>query len=390
MIRVDINLELLRWARERANISEEQLIKQFPKYSKWETGEVQPTLKQIQKLSKYVHTPFGYFFLSKPPEEHLPIPDFRTIENSRLGRPSVDLLQTIYLCQRRQHWYQEFAREDYWESLEFIGSENLTSDTRTVAANIRTTLNLDIEQRRKLTSWNKALQHFIQMSDKAGILVMTSGVVENNTKRKLNPSEFRGFALVDELAPLIFINGADTKAAQMFTLAHELAHLWLGQSALSDTGPDTLHASIPENQHSLKIETWCNRVAAELLVPLAILREEYRNTENIDVELNRLARIFKVSTLVILRRVFDLGKIERKQFQSAYKTELNRLLKFSQQSDGGNFYHTLNARVGRRFSLALVTRTLEGNNSYTETFQLLGISKDATFRKFAENLGVVQ
>ena len=61
MIRVDINLELLRWARERANISEEQLIKQFPKYSKWETGEVQPTLKQIQKLSKYVHTPFGYF-----------------------------------------------------------------------------------------------------------------------------------------------------------------------------------------------------------------------------------------------------------------------------------------------------------------------------------------
>ena len=285
--------------------------------------------------------------------------------------------------------FQEFAREEYLDSLEFIGSENLTSDTKTVAANIRTTLNLDIEQRRKLTSWNKALQHFIQMSDKAGILVMTSGVVENNTKRKLNPSEFRGFALVDKLAPLIFVNGADTKAAQMFTLAHELAHLWLGESALSDTGPNTLHASNSENQHSLKIETWCNRVAAELLVPLDMLRKEFRNTENIDAEFDRLARIFKVSTLVILRRVFDLGELDREQFQREYETELKRLLKYSRQSDGGNFYQTLNARVGRRFSLALITRTLEGNNSYTETFQLLGISKDATFRKFAENLGVV-
>ena len=148
------------------------------------------------------------------------------------------------------------------------------------------------------------------------MLVMVSGVVGSNTRRTLDPDEFRGFALADKLAPLVFINGADTKAAQMFTLAHELAHLWLGESALSNVGAD----SSPVHN----VETWCNGVAAELLVPLPELRRELGHGDPLE-SVAALARTFKVSTLVILHRILDAGRISRERFQRAYAAEVVRL-----------------------------------------------------------------
>src|SRR5208283_523800 len=140
-------------------------------------------------------------------------------------------------------------------------------DIVATAETIRQVIAFDVEERRRLPTWTDALRRFIEQTDAAGILVMCSGVVLNNTRRRLDPDEFRGFALMDNLAPLVFINGADTKAAQMFTLAHELAHIWLGLSAVSDTQA----SQVPEHD----VERWCNRVAAELLVPLAVVRDEY-------------------------------------------------------------------------------------------------------------------
>lgn len=379
-LRVSVKPALLRWARERANLTVEALIRHFPFYERWESGEEYPTLKQLEKLAQALRVPIGFLFLNEPPDEPLPIPDFRT--GPDLGqRPSVDLLDTIYLCQQRQAWYRDYLTMMGSNPLRFVGSATLQDDPIAVAADIRKFLGFDTEKRSKLPNWTEALRDFIKRVEVAGILVMVSGIVGNNPHRKLDPQEFRGFTLVDEFAPLIFINGADTRAAQMFTLAHELAHVWLGTGGISNT---QLRA-FPDSD----IERWCNLVAAEVLVPLEDFCHVLRPGESLRAALDRLARHFKVSTLVILRRMHEAGKLDRERFWREYDEELKRLQQFTRRGeDGGNFYHTLCMRVSSRFAQAVVISALEGHTLFREAYWLLGIRKPETFRKLAEKLGV--
>jgi len=286
----------------------------------------------------------------------------------------------IYVCQQRQEWYRDFARSERESPLSFVGSATVTSSVETTGAIMRHALGFDIEERRRIPTWTDALRLFIGQADEAGIMVMCSGVVLNNNTRRLDPEEFRGFALSDSLAPLVFINGADTKAAQMFTLAHELAHIWLGQSAVSDT-----QASLVPDHH---VERWCNNVAAEFLVPLSMLKQEYQDVPNLRGELDRLARRFKVSTLVILRRIHDAGGLTREEFWREYEDELERLLTISKGS-GGNFYLTQAARVSKRFARALVISTLEGQTLHRDAFRMLGFVKFDTFQKLGRSLGAM-
>ena len=379
MNRVPVEPELLRWARERAGYEAEALAGRFPKLEDWERGEVKPTLKQLEAFAKATRTPVGYFFLSDPPVERMPIPDFRTVANVHVGHPSPELLDTVYLCQQRQDWYRDFALSMHEPVLDFMGSSRLGDDVVQTAATMRRGLGLDLEERRRLASWTDALRRFIEQADALGVLVMVSGVVGSNNRRGLDPQEFRGFALADSLAPLVFVNGADTKAAQMFTLAHELAHLWLGQSAVSDA-----EARVTPHQ---EVERWCNRVAAELLVPLSAVRDELDGRADLEDELQRLARRFKVSTLVILRRIHDAGGLARDELWAAYDTELARL-RAMPKSSGGDFYLTLGARVSKRFARALVVSTLEGRTSFMETFRMLGLKKMTTFNELGRSLGV--
>lgn len=231
-----------------------------------------------------------------------------------------------------------------------------------------------------MPTWADALRKFIDQVDSIGIMVMCNGIVMNNNYRHLNPEEFRGFAMTDKLAPLVFINGADTKAAQMFTLAHEIAHVWLGQSALSD-----VQASwISDN----RVERWCNKVAAEFLVPLNLIKDDFENDADLHDELNRLARHFKVSTLVILRRIYDADYITFNKFQQVYQMELERLISIVAKGGGGNFYLTQAARVSKRFARALTANTLEGQTLHRDAFRMLGFPKLATFRELGQGLGV--
>jgi Zn-dependent peptidase ImmA (M78 family) len=379
MMRVEIKPELLRWARERSGLDPAALADRFPQLDTWERREANPTLKQLESFAKATHTPVGYLFLQEPPVERVPIPDFRTADNERIGHPSPDLLDTVYICQQRQEWYRDFARSEGEEPVPFVGSAHFTDDVEATAATIRRALGFEIEQRRQMHTWTDTLRRLVEQADALGVLVMVNGGVGGNNWRQLDPQEFRGFALADNLAPLVFVNGADTKAAQMFTLAHELAHIWLGQSALSDAQA----SQAPEHE----VERWCNRVAAELLVPLAVVRAEYEPRNPRDVEINRLARRFKVSTLVVLRRIHDAGGLSQNQFRRAYREELERLAAMPAGS-GGDFSLTLGARAGKRFARALVVSTLEGRSSFTEALRLLGFKKMAAFREFGHSLGV--
>lgn len=379
MTRVSVKRELLEWAWDRSGLVEDKLLDRFPKFEAWKRGDEIPTLRQLEGFAKATHTPIGYFFLASPPIERVPIPDFRTIENELIDRPSPDLLDTIYICQQRQDWYRTHAQTVGEPPLEFVGSAARSTDITASANQIRSQLKFSVEERSQMNSWTDALRRFIDQVDALGVLVMVTSVVGSNNRRKLDPGEFRGFALSDALAPLIFVNGSDTKAAQMFTLAHELAHIWRAQSALSDVGPITS----PSND----IEVWCNKVAAELLVPLTSLRRVLRPIGDIREEMTRLARHFKVSTLVILRRLHDAGALTREQLRATYTDELARLTAIT-RSSGGDYYLSTSARVGKRFARAVIASTWEGRSTFSEAFHLLGCRKMATFRELGQTLGV--
>lgn len=376
-LRVDVRPELLVWACERSRKDVDTLSGKFPKLPEWLSGETKPTLKQLEGFAHTTHTPVGYLFLRTPPHEEVPIPDMRTIRDEALRRPSPDLLETVYTCQQRQDWYRDYLRAEGHPPLSFVGTASLGDSAVEVAARMRAALGFEVRARKGMSTWTEALRRFIEQAESLGVLVMVNGVVGTNTHRKLDPEEFRGFALADTLAPLVFVNGADTKSAQMFTLAHELAHIWLGESALSDVSAQLVSDK--------GVERWCNAVAAELLVPLASLEAERPDARRLATEVPRLARCFKVSSLVILRRLHDAGYLSRNEMWEAYRAEVSRLEALaSQRTGGGNFYLAQGVRVSRQFARAVYTSAWEGRSSFSEAFRLLNITKMATFEKFGQ------
>lgn len=378
-VRVEVGAELFAWARDRCRIPDDELVRRFPKLVAWEVGETQPTLKQLENFAQATHTPIGMLLLDAPPVEEVPLPDFRTIGDVALNRPSADLLDIIYQCQQRQEWYRDFAQSNRDDPVAVVGSVRQTDDVIAVANEMRDALAFSVEERGP--TWSEALRRLADHAEDAGVLVMVSGVVGSNTHRKLNPREFRGFAIADRYAPLVFINGADTKAAQIFTLAHELAHIWLGLSALSDADLGAESAN--------ETERWCNRVAAEMLVPIASLRNAQGSGALSDVELQQLARLFKVSTLVVLRRVHDTGRLTWDDYRAAYRAELERVMALvGEGGSGGNFHNTQPVRVSKTFARALIASTLEGQTLYRDAFRMLGFKKHATFQELGHKLGV--
>ena len=212
---------VLRWARERSGISVAALAKKVPVKDeqlpiKWEQGEARPTFRQAQKIAKSLHVPLGYLFLSSPPEDKLAIPDLRTMPTIGPHKLSPEFHDLINEVLRKQDWYREYIIEEGAAPLPFIGRFGLNASPEEVAGNVGTILGIGEEFRRSAYNWEHFMHQFIMQAERAGILVLRSGVVGNNPRRRLSVAEFRGFAVCDAVAPLVFINGRDAKAAQIF------------------------------------------------------------------------------------------------------------------------------------------------------------------------------
>jgi Zn-dependent peptidase ImmA (M78 family) len=378
MTRVAVNGEVMRWARVRSGASLHDLAKRFPKLSEWEAEETQPTLRQLEDFARRTLTPLGYLFLADPPDISLPIPDFRTVPQDATPRPSPNLLETVYAMLRRQDWMREYLIELGQLPLRFVGEASPDDPAPQVAARMRDELGVGDAWAGQHATWTSALAALIDLVENAGVLVVSNGIVGNNTHRALDAEEFRGFVLTDEYAPLVFINTGDGKAAQMFTLAHELAHVWFAKSAAFDLR-DMQPAGVP-------VEQACNRVAAEFLVPEAEMLAAWRMVLGEPRPFDELARRFKVSALVVARRALDLRLIDRARFFAFYgghREDARR--QAATKPRGGNFWATQEGRIGRRFGEAVVRATQEGRLLYRDAFVLTDLHGD-TFTRYAARL----
>ncbi len=371
-----INPQILNWARERSGLSYphlQALLKVDQEdFAAWERGDARPPFDKAQKIAQALHIPFGYLFLSNAPDLTVPLPDLRTqAERQPL---SLDFLEVVNDALVKQDWYRDHLQALKQPALKFVGSFTLEDDSSKVAADIRRVLGMNLALRRSTRDWGDYIAKLTGRSEDAGILVMRSGVVGNATRRKLSSREFQGFALTDPLAPIVFVNADDFKAAQVFTLVHELAHIWIGKNAISYLDP-----KIPKDPES-PVELFCNHVSVEALVPKQEFEEAWRNMD-LETLIGRLSRHFWVSSLVILRRAYELDKITRKEFFKGVELERQKYRK--QRASGGNYYRNVIARMGSRFTTAVLTEVREGNLLYRDAARLLKL-KVPTLMKFPE------
>lgn len=377
---------VLRWARERAELELGELATRLKvptrDIEEWE-GSGRIAFKKAEALAKKTHTPVGYLYLSEPPRERLPIADFRTRSGSTPPRPSPDLLETVYQMQLRQAWMREEMISLGIPPLPFIGAFPVDSSPAEVAAAMGDALQMEEGWASADGTWTDALRTLRDHIAEAGILVFFNGVVGNNVHRKLQAEEFQGFAMVDDYAPLIFVNNADFKTAQIFTLAHELAHVFVGESGISK------FEALSPADHA--IEQACNRIAAEFLVPSDQLRNAWGKARQSHDPHQHLARHFKVSTVVAARRALDAGLVTREAFFRYYEENKAKHwggAKSADGSSGGDFWNTQRWRLGTGFAAAVSRAVVEGRLSYTEGYTLTGLRGD-TFSNIPEKMGIL-
>ncbi len=378
-----ISPKILVWGRERLGYSVEKLSRAIQvkteRLLKWEEGELKPTFRQAQKIANTLKIPFAYLYLSNPPKEEIPIPDLRIVTGIRDRKLSPDFHDLFHSIKRKQDWYREYLEFHNIQKHGFVGSCLPDSDPVQIAQDIKNTLKIDKSVHMKTHSWTEYLRLLVDKIESIGVLVFRSGIVGNNTHRPLDVAEFRGFAISDDLAPVVFINTKDSKAAQIFTLIHELVHIWLGQSGISD-----ITSEITVSEIDNKIERFCDLTAAEFLVPKSEFKRIWNYSRDIQNNIQQLARDFRVSTVVILRRGLELSLISRKDFITHLEIEKSKQIKTEKGKSGGDFTKTFSARNGRLLLNAVFESVLDSTLMFREAAGILDI-KAQTVASLAED-----
>lgn len=371
---VTVRPELIAWARNRASLTVAELAPKVGTKTKpapiqdWEDSEtpVEIPVKQLEKFAEKTRAPFGMLFLSEPPVERLPIKDFRRPTTDGSRQPSLSLLETIYDYQIKQNWLSSAFQEEGDEPLSFVGSAATRDSVTAVAADIRARLRIGTEERQAVRTSGDSVLWLIGRLAESRINVIRKSYFRTNTKSSLDPTEFKGFALADQYAPFIFINGKDWPASQIFTIAHECVHLWLGESALP-SGEWFVEAADP-------VERFCNQVAAEILIPAAELERSWRAADSVQANAVRIGREFRVSSLASLYRARNTNIITESELQSVrsqLQADFERRPE-TKKGSGGDPYNNKGIELGKDFIRRVVARTLEGRTLYSEAFELLG------------------
>lgn len=367
------NKEILQWALDRANVSVADLKISEKRVNSWLSGEDQPTIPQAEELAKKLGIPLLYFCLEKIPDDEPMLTDFRTVGDHPVKKISLGLRKTIEHAFNCQDFLSEYLKEtdgtafSYKKCLRFdMTPEEGAKVLEEILGERKTEKNSEI-----------LFSELRQKIEKTGVLVQKNGSVLNNTKQKLEPREFRGFAIFDDYAPLIFINENDATKASIFTLIHEFCHILISSSGISGI----------ETQDS--IEKFCDKVAAEYLVPKKEFLVLWEQCQTLSPEeaIGHLAETFGVSRWVILRRAKELNSIT----DSIYKQQLSLFLSHPHVSNtknvakGGPSYNVLQrSHFGKRLVDSAVIAAYSGFISFTEAMRLTKLSSDGIEKRARE------
>lgn len=385
MATAHINGKIIAWARRRSGASIDSLATSLlspGNISAWESGDTFPSESQAIALADRLGIAYPMLFMQiVPPDEKIEVPDLRTVSGNAVVHPSMDFLEVLDDTLARQEWYRNARLDEGVKRLPFVGKFSVKDDPNTVVASMAQELELDTALRATCKNFEEFFRSLVNHAEKSGILVMRSSVVGHSTRRLLKVDEFRGFALVDPTAPIVFVNDNDAKAAQIFTLAHELVHIWIGEGGISDRRPND------KSNSKNTVEIFCDRVAAELLVPAKEFNAYWLSSRNDDHNIREVSQHFRVSTLVVLRRAKDLGRITPATFYAkvdaqydAYrKKEREKLDKQKQKENkGGNFWASFDLRNSAKFNAAVVDSISRQKTTYTEAAALFGVNLSAT------------
>lgn len=380
-VNVNIQPAIINWALSQT--SEEKLgVKLVENIKHWLDGTKSPTFNQIEDFSKKSHIPLGYFFLQTPPAEQIRLLEYRTLDSVELADPSRNLIDIIHEMEAIQEWMIEYRKEMNYDTSFVVNSLKGNTDIATIADSVRKDLGLSIEWYRECGNSSEAFNKVRELLGECGVIVMMSGIVGKNTHRALDINEFRAFAMVNEWAPLIFINGTDSLGGRLFSLLHEAVHVWLGENDLYNDRRYSVEKVKP-------IEVLCNAVAGEILVPRRVFLECWQKDTNNDVyiKIKELAKYFRCSESVFARRALDNQKIDKVIYNQVVSDAIQAYIKSKQEkSSGGDYYRVASSKLDGSFVRALCESVNSGRTSYTEAYRLTNTTSK-TFSEVASGLG---
>lgn len=377
-IRVEVKPAIFEWVLQNINF-ENIKAKMKNDFFLWMTGKKTPTFNQLEQFSRATNIPFGYFFLSTPPIEKMELLEYRTVDSLDIGKPSRNLIDTINEMEAVQEWMRDYVKGADLGELNYVGALKGNEDIGSIASTIMESLRLSKEWFLDGSDAWDSFKLLRERLEDIGTIVMMNGIVGSNTHRSLDINEFRAFTIIDKYAPLIFINANDSSNGRLFSLAHEMTHIWLGVNSFYN---DYQH---PINGIS-SLEVICNAVAAEILVPIEMFNTNWREDKTNDIEekINNIAGYFRCGTTVIARRALDQDLIDKATYTKLAESAIAKYReKRSEQGSGGNYYNTLKTRIDKRLVLALSNSVYEGRTTFIEAYRLTNTSRK-TFSALVE------